>query len=159
MGTDSDQLLKPIPSGPLSAKNLASLKTSDGIDLDTKRSMILCRCGNSSTKPYCDGTHKKIKFDDSKSEDRQPRKVDVYAGKEITINDNRGICAHIGHCTDDLPDVFRMKTEPWIDPDAVAPEKIIESTKKCPSGALSYSINEELHNSVERESGITAAAW
>ena len=24
--------------------------------------IFLCRCGNSATKPYCDGAHKKVSF-------------------------------------------------------------------------------------------------
>ncbi|MDF1547381.1 MAG: glutamate synthase-related protein, partial [Bacteroidales bacterium] len=39
------------------------------------------------------------------------------------------------------PKVFRMGIEPWIDADAETVEKIIETIKKCPSGALSYSID------------------
>ena len=154
MSDKETQLLKPISNGPISAKNISNLKSSDGTPLDTKKSMTLCRCGGSSTKPYCDGTHRTNGFDDAKSDDRQPRVVDNYAGKAVTIRDNRGICAHIGHCTDGLPDVFRMKTEPWIDPDATDKEKIISTIKQCPSGALSYSINDELHNSVEREAAV-----
>ncbi len=154
MTKNDHQLLKPISNGPFQATNVNLLKSSDNQKLDTKKSMILCRCGQSSTKPYCDGTHKKVNFNDEKIEDRTPRSVDVYKGKNITINDNRGICAHIGHCTDDFPSIFRMKTEPWIDPDAEDKDSVINATRNCPSGALSYSLDHELHNSVEREPAI-----
>ena len=30
--------------------------------IDGNISMALCRCGQSSNKPYCDGTHKKVNF-------------------------------------------------------------------------------------------------
>ena len=157
MTKDDNQLLIPISNGPIHAKNVTLLKSSDNRILATKKSMILCRCGQSSTKPYCDGTHKKVNFSDEKLEDRQPRKVDVYKGKNITINDNRGICAHIGHCTDGLPSVFRMKIEPWIDPDAEDNETNIKAIRKCPSGALSYTIDDKVHDSAERDPAIVVS--
>jgi CDGSH-type Zn-finger protein len=30
--------------------------------VDNKASVALCRCGSSSNKPYCDGTHTRIGF-------------------------------------------------------------------------------------------------
>ncbi len=103
--------------------------------------IALCRCGKSRTKPLCDGTHGKIQVSDEKSQDRVQRKLESYQGKEITIHDDRGICSHAGFCTDGLPRVFRMGVEPWIDPDGEEKEKIIETIRKCPSGALTYSID------------------
>ncbi|MBB6454765.1 CDGSH-type Zn-finger protein [Salirhabdus euzebyi] len=36
---------------------------SEGNVFETKKSFSLCRCGHSSKKPFCDGTHKQIGFD------------------------------------------------------------------------------------------------
>ena len=135
------------PGGPLVVTNSDRLTEAGGkpFPID-KPSVALCRCGHSKSRPFCDGTHGKIGWSDKKSDTRQPRKTDDYIGKKITIHDNRGICAHVGFCTDGLPKVFRIGVEPWIDADAETVEKIIETIKKCPSGALSYSIDGKLYN-------------
>jgi CDGSH-type Zn-finger protein len=39
---------------------------ADGNEYDLseiRRPIALCRCGGSTTKPFCDGTHSKIGFD------------------------------------------------------------------------------------------------
>lgn len=134
-------------NGPLVLKNLEILTEANGNIFPVEKIAIaLCRCGNSQYKPFCDGTHGKVGWTDEKFEGRQPRKIDSYKGKNIIIHDNRGICAHVGYCTDGLPKVFQMGVEPWINADAETLEKIIETIKKCPSGALSYSIDGILYN-------------
>ena len=92
--------------------------------------------------PFCDGTHNKIGFSSAKLEGRVEDKRENYKGKNITIYDNRGICAHAGRCTDGLASVFRLKEEPWIIPDAASANEIITTIQKCPSGALSYSVDD-----------------
>jgi uncharacterized Fe-S cluster protein YjdI len=64
-----------------------------------------------------------------------------YVGKIITIHDNRRICSHAAECVNNLPSVFKLNSRPWIDPGAAEVEEIADTIKKCPSGALSYSIN------------------
>jgi uncharacterized Fe-S cluster protein YjdI/CDGSH-type Zn-finger protein len=65
-----------------------------------------------------------------------------YVGKGITIHDNRKICSHAAECVNNLPSVFKLNARPWISPDAAeTKEEIINTIKKCPSGALSYSID------------------
>lgn len=131
--------ISPLKNGPLLVKNLQKFTNSRGEKIDTKPTMPLCRCGASKTKPFCDGTHASIGFTDEKSEGRIADKKETYKGKSITIHDNRGICSHAGFCTDNLPGVFRMGTEPWIDPDGADIEEIKRVIRMCPSGALSYS--------------------
>jgi CDGSH-type Zn-finger protein len=119
--------------------------------------MALCRCGESANKPYCDGTHSKIGFSSAKLEERTEDKRESYSGSKITIHDNRGVCAHAGVCTDKLAAVFRMKQEPWIDPDAASVDEIIAVIEECPSGALSYSIEAGGHRENDDEASIMIA--
>jgi len=140
------------PDGPFIVKGLATLLGPDDEPLETTPIVALCRCGGSKKRPFCDGTHAQIGFSGARLDGRQPDRRDSYAGKEITIHDNRGICSHAGHCTDGLPKVFRMGTEPWIDPDGADLSTIIETIAQCPSGALSYSIEDtEYRDPLRRE--------
>jgi CDGSH-type Zn-finger protein len=112
--------------------------------------VALCRCGGSNNKPFCDGTHGKNEFKSKKETDGKLNKRINYEGRHITIHDNRGICAHQGFCTDNSPTVFKMNEEPWIDPDGAPKDEIIETIKKCQSGALSYSVKGVEHQDQNR---------
>jgi CDGSH-type Zn-finger protein len=138
-------------NGPYIVKNIKWFKNSKNEDLKTGQTMVLCRCGGSHNQPFCDGTHIKIKFDDKKENGREPDKMDNYEGKKLTIHDNRGVCAHRGHCTDNAPKVFLTNIEPWIEPDAQEPEKTIKVIRTCPSGALSYTKDGKLSKDWDRE--------
>ena len=52
------------PNGPYRVEGPIKLVDSDGKVLDTagKPPISLCRCGASTNKPFCDGTHSKIGF-------------------------------------------------------------------------------------------------
>ncbi len=140
--------------GPYIVSNLESLRNSKGVFIESKPVIALCRCGGSTTKPFCSGAHATNGFSGDKKEDRVPDQVDTYVGEKITIHDNRGVCSHMGHCTDNLPTVFRMKTEPWIDPDGASPEEIERVIKMCPSGALSYTKDDVLHKDYPKDPEI-----
>lgn len=128
-------------SGPYIVKNVDRMVGASGEALTTTPTMALCRCGKSSNKPFCDGTHVKVGFTgENDTQQRTEDRKDTYIGKELTIHDNRGLCAHAGICTEELASVFRMGTEPWIDPDQASVEQIKAVIDKCPSGALSFSI-------------------
>jgi CDGSH-type Zn-finger protein len=51
-----------IRNGPLIVNGPVELKDADGKSYPAKERMALCRCGGSTTKPFCDGTHSTIGF-------------------------------------------------------------------------------------------------
>jgi len=132
-----------------------NLRRENGDACITARGIALCRCGGSKNKPFCDGTHGRNGFSDRKLADPGRDHRTSYAGKQVTIHDNRALCAHAGFCTDGLKAVFRMKQEPWIDADGASVEEIVATVKKCPSGALSYSIDGVECRDQDREPMVT----
>jgi CDGSH-type Zn-finger protein len=140
--------------GPYMVKELGKLENSRGEPIATQPFMALCRCGFSSNKPFCDGTHVRVGFSGVKSEKRIPDRMENYVGKDVTIHDNRGVCSHRGHCTDNLPHVFRMRQKPWIDPDAGKADETARVIEMCPSGALSYTKDGILHKDWDRQPKI-----
>ncbi len=147
--------IEPTPNGPYLVTNLADFRNSKGEAINTQPEMYLCRCGGSANKPFCDGTHARIGFRGDKVEGREPDRLDDYIGTEITIHDNRGVCAHSGYCTDNSPAVFNLDKEPWIDPDAASPGETAETISKCPSGALSYTKDGVLYKDQDHQPAIT----
>jgi CDGSH-type Zn-finger protein len=139
--TDDRRTIECKENGPYIVKGLDRLSDAAGDAIATKSVMALCRCGASANKPFCDGTHARNGFSGERVADGSNDRRDSYAGKTITIHDNRAACAHAGVCTDRLASVWRMGQEPWIDPDGAPREAVIEVIRACPSGALSYSID------------------
>jgi CDGSH-type Zn-finger protein len=153
----------PLPNGPyyyftdFEPKVIEGVVNSRGEELRNLKGAALCRCGASDNKPFCVGAHGEIGFSDRKETGGQLDKRVNYVGKEITIHDNRGICSHVGFCTDSLPSVFKLGEEPWIDPNGASKVEIITTIEKCPSGALSYSLEGVEHRDLEREPLVTVS--
>jgi len=49
-------------NGPLLVKGPVTVLDDKGTAIPTKEGFALCRCGGSSNKPFCDGTHRRIGF-------------------------------------------------------------------------------------------------
>ena len=54
--------IEATPNGPYLVTGPVELRDTDGKVLPTKGKVWLCRCGASTKKPLCDGTHSKIGF-------------------------------------------------------------------------------------------------
>jgi len=58
----ADVTINIIKNGPLIVNGPVDLKDSEGKAYPAQKRMALCRCGASTEKPFCDGTHSKIGF-------------------------------------------------------------------------------------------------
>ena len=58
----ADVTIEIIKNGPYIVTGGTELKDADGNVYPAKNRVALCRCGASTTKPFCDGTHSKIGF-------------------------------------------------------------------------------------------------
>lgn len=55
--------ITPYPDGPLLLRGDVDLRTAEGEPIErTRGTVALCRCGLSTIKPFCDGTHKAAGF-------------------------------------------------------------------------------------------------
>lgn len=53
------------PQGPLLVRGAFEMVDGEGEVMDPHRGTIaMCRCGGSKIKPFCDGTHKLLRFDE-----------------------------------------------------------------------------------------------
>ena len=55
-----------VHNGPLIVDGEFRLIDKDGKESIQKGKTALCRCGHSAHKPFCDGTHLKINWEDDK---------------------------------------------------------------------------------------------
>ena len=58
----ADVTVEATPNGPYLVTGSIELRDTNGNVLPTRDKVWLCRCGASTKKPFCDGTHSKIGF-------------------------------------------------------------------------------------------------
>jgi len=92
--SDSDDprpvVITPRPNGAYRVDGLEELRGTGGERLETRAKLALCRCGHSETKPFCDGTHKRVGFDSSGPNEQEGESV-TAGGSEpcvITVSEN-----------------------------------------------------------------------
>lgn len=134
--------IQTVPNGPYVLTNPGRLDDYLGAPIPTRPLMALCRCGQSGIKPTCDGACHRVGFTDAKDPDRVPDRRDSYAGQSVTVLDNRGTCQHSGYCTDRLATVFHLGQEPFVTPSGGRMDEVIRAVRDCPSGALSYALDD-----------------
>ncbi len=153
--------ITPSENGPYEVTGAVPVNRANSeLAREPRARVLLCRCGGSSNKPFCDATHRTNGFLGTETGPRNTKadRQDAYQGDGITILDDRSICAHIGNCTDNLSKVFKLRTEPWIDPKAEVAEAIARVIATCPSGALGYAFaNSTEPVEADHEPSITAS--
>jgi len=69
--------------------------------------------------------------------------VKEYSNGEITILWKPKTCIHAAECVKRLPNVYKPKEKPWINLENATTEELKVQVEACPSGALSYRMNNE----------------
>ena len=65
--------------------------------------------------------------------------VDEIEGRDMTLVYEGVKCIHSRHCVTEAPSVFLANVVgPWIHPDAMPVDRLVEIAHECPSGAIRY---------------------
>jgi CDGSH-type Zn-finger protein len=111
--------------------------------LETGEQIALCRCGASSNKPFCDGTHRTIGFDGTEAAPTSTydeRATTLEAGP-VQVRDDRGICEHAGFCGNSAGNVWKMAGVAQTDTGVRS--HLMGMVERCPSGALTLRVTED----------------
>lgn len=123
---------------PYMTVGIDEVRNEEGAVFSLKRKSLLCRCGKSKDKPYCDGAHQDTGLNEVRLEGCPHVPIKNYTGSEIIVHFRPQLCYHSENCVKGLPAVFDRFKRPWVNATGADYEAIIEQIGKCPSGALSY---------------------
>jgi CDGSH-type Zn-finger protein len=111
-----------------------SVRWEWGSTFPERKAYSLCRCGQSATKPFCDGTHAKVGFDGTETASRKPYLEDatLIEGPVMSLTDVENLCAFARFC-DPQGKVWNLVNET---DNAEARKDFVRQTCDCPSGRL-----------------------
>ncbi|MCO5967895.1 ferritin-like domain-containing protein [Actinoallomurus soli] len=180
---DGSQRIVVLPDGPylvyggvplkrkrkiVAPGNDAALTWRTGETLATEATYALCRCGHSSAKPFCDGTHARIGFDGTETADVRPYEElqHVHDGVGISARRVGELCVHAAFCIGRTRPIADMLADTE---DSDVRSDIMGRIDHCPSGSYSYAlerggetIEPDLPQAIsvlEEENGLAGALW
>jgi len=111
-----------------------SLEYREGKKYPAQAQYALCRCGQSAKKPFCDGTHAKVKFNGAETASREPYldQAETFEGPALSLTDVENLCAFARFCDPKgrIWNLVKKSDDPEI-------RKIVEfEAAHCPAGRL-----------------------
>jgi CDGSH-type Zn-finger protein len=131
-----------IVSGEIPISEQIIVVNEDGVPVDwregkkylAREKCGLCRCGQSKSKPYCDGSHVEAHFDGTETVRIEPylRQAKVLDGPELKLTDAEELCASARFChrAGGIWNLIPKSNNPK------AKQVAIEEACDCPSGRL-----------------------
>jgi CDGSH-type Zn-finger protein len=91
---------------PLSEQWIATNAEGESLDYREEKKYpaqtqyALCRCGQSANKPFCEGTHLKVRFDGTETASQQPylKQAEAIEGPTRVLTDQENLCAFARFC-------------------------------------------------------------
>jgi CDGSH-type Zn-finger protein len=172
-----------IPNGPylvfgdvpLTRKRKVVSNAGDSVSwqlyerLEAEPVYALCRCGQSSNKPFCDGTHAGVGFDGTETADIRPsieRQRIVEGGTGLVVKRDGYLCMHAAFCVGRERKIPAMLAD-TADSDVRA--HVIGMIERCPSGSYLYALTPDGDDVepdlpvaiavTEEEDGIAGPLW
>jgi CDGSH-type Zn-finger protein len=111
-----------------------SWEWKQGKSFDPQNDYALCRCGHSTTKPFCDQSHSRVGFNGKKTATYATHKeqAEVFDGPTLKLSDVERLCAFARFC--EAEGKIWNLVEKTDKPDARG--MVIRETMLCPSGRL-----------------------
>lgn len=113
-----------------------------GETLKAPETYSLCRCGHSREKPFCDGTHCDVVFEGTETADTQAttaRQSPYPGGTHILVKIDATLCMESGFCGTRSAHIQQL-VQATADTNVRA--QVMAMVERCPSGALTYSVDE-----------------
>ena len=112
-------------------------------DIETEAEQYeLCRCGQSSIMPFCDNTHILVFFDGTETANTHgpsDHQVTYPGGTHLIVKNDYPLCMDSGYCRmhdGDIADFIKGSS------DTKVRSMVMAMVERCPSGALTYKIEE-----------------
>jgi CDGSH-type Zn-finger protein len=110
--------------------------------IPTGESYDLCRCGESSEWPICDGTHRENFFDGTETAETNivaERRFEVEGGTRIAVFRDDALCMEAGFCGNRFKNVFALTPETG---ESTVRGQVMAMIERCPSGAFMYRLRD-----------------
>ena len=120
----------------------------EGKALPAAKEYALCRCGESKTKPFCDGSHAEAGFDGTETASREPvlKQAQVLDGPSMQLADAEVLCAFARFCDPN----GRIWNQAGNTDDPEVRANFIRQAGDCASGRL-IAIDKATGKSIEPE--------
>ena len=123
------------------------VKYEQGRTFPLKKQYSLCRCGKSSTMPFCDGHHAHVGFDGTETAMRKPffERARRLEGPGLILADVMSLCAFARFCHGEHGDTWTLTT---MSDDPKLCAEAVKTASDCPAGRL-VAIDKETGEPIE----------